>query len=207
MQNTNHVNVFAGTLVDRSQYSDAQVGRKASFKIGKKHVHVRDGTASLMRRLAASGRFAIAVWSSAMPANVDAMVDGSIPADVPIAFKLDRTHCVSAPKQGKSHATLKDLNTIWRHASLNPHRKWNEGNTVLIDDSPSKAARNPSNVLPVTTFELKPVVQGGGERAEDTVLDELCGMLLEWKDGVTAQQWCKTNYSRCVCFVLCNYST
>jgi hypothetical protein len=183
------------------------LGRKAAFKIGKKHVHVREGTASLMRRLAASGRFAIAVWSSAMPANVDAMVDGSIPADVPIAFKLDRTHCVAAPKHGKSHATLKDLNTIWRNESLNPQRKWNERNTVLIDDSPSKAARTPSNVLPVTTFELKPVVQGGGGRAADTVLDELCVMLLEWKDGVTAQQWCKTNYSRCVCLVLCVYST
>lgn len=124
-----------------------------------------------------------------MPANVEAMVKGCVPSDVPLAFMLDRSHCVVAPH---SHATIKDLNRIWSDAALNPKRTWHEGNTVLIDDSPSKAARTPLNILPVSTFELKP----GGSGEKDTVLETLGGMLLQWKEGLTAQQWCKLNYSR-----------
>ena len=136
-----------------------------------------------------------------MPENVGAMVKGCVPADVPLAFALDRTHCTEAPKAGKSHATIKDLNRIWRDKQLNPHGQWDQSNTVLIDDTPSKASRTPLNIMPVSTFELKPVdnsaaaaaAAGGGN---DTVLDELCGLLLGWQQGVSAQQWCKANYSR-----------
>jgi hypothetical protein len=133
-----------------------------------------------------------------MPANVDAMVKGCVPDDVPLAFTLDRSHCIEAPLAGKSHATLKDLNRIWSDKTLNPSRLWSSRNTVLIDDSPSKAARTPSNLLPVPTFELKPLGRGGGGGGggDDTVLETLGDMLMGWKVGVDAQQWCKENYTR-----------
>jgi len=80
------------------------------------------------------------------------------------------------------------------------------GSTVLIDDSPPMAARTPFNVMPVPTFELKPISEGGGGGGggggSDVVLETLCNMLLDWKEGVSAQQWCKQNYSRCRLCVL-----
>jgi hypothetical protein len=131
-----------------------------------------------------------------MPANVEAMVRGCVPSDVALEFTLNRTHCTLA---GKAHATLKDLNVIWSNESLNPHRLWHEGNTVLIDDSPSKASLTPFNVLPVPTFQLVPVTHAKdvGSGSSDNVLETLCDMLLEWSDGLSAQQWCKRHYSRC----------
>jgi hypothetical protein len=88
--------------------------------------------------------FAVGVWSSAMQVNVSGLITlvfGTRRSE--LLFELDQGSCVSVPHPHTTKKPLfkKPLARVWK---LHPSY---EGQTLLIDDSPLKAADNPPHVL------------------------------------------------------------
>ncbi|KAI8062411.1 HAD-like domain-containing protein [Gongronella butleri] len=122
-----------GTLVSRTAKSAslyARPGHKAFFDYLFKH-------------------FAVMVWSSAQPHNVDKMC--RIFGDHRDQLELEWTRM----DFGLSHAdyrrkviTLKDLERVWKALP-----RFNYSNTILIDDSTQKAVLQPFNHLCIREFD------------------------------------------------------
>jgi hypothetical protein len=51
--------------------------------------------------------------------------------------------------------SIKNLAVIWESKDLNPHGIFGPHNTLLVDDTPSKARRNPENLLWIPSFSLE----------------------------------------------------
>ncbi|KAF8408224.1 hypothetical protein HHK36_007369 [Tetracentron sinense] len=105
-------------------------------------------------------RFDVGVWSSRMKRNVDSVVDflmGDMKNN--LLFCWDQSHCTetgyNTVENRHKPLVLKELHKLWeKHESNLPWEKgeYNESNTLLLDDSPYKALRNPPNtaVFPYT---------------------------------------------------------
>lgn len=91
--------------------------------------------------------FDVAVWSSAMQRNVTKLIDYAFGAERRnmLVCELDQGSCPQEkhpdPK-AKKPLFLKPLSCVWK-----AHPQYNESNTLLIDDTPAKAGRNPLNLL------------------------------------------------------------
>ena len=57
---------------------------------------------------------------------------------------------------GVAHETVKDLECLWAQ-----HPAFDAANTVLIDDSPTKASLQPENLLLLPSFDEDPPAAGG----------------------------------------------
>jgi hypothetical protein len=71
-----------------------------------------------------------------------------------LQFILDRTHCENAPIGIKSNDVVKNLNLIWDSPEWSQNGRWNERNTILIDDSIGKARKNPKNLLLAPEYDV-----------------------------------------------------
>ena len=99
--------------------------------------------------------FTVVVWSTAMARNVAPLVDlifdassqGSSQGSSHPAAVLDNSHCeptgMRHPENRHKPLVLKRLSAAWQHERVAALGPFCESNTVLLDDSPYKAARNP----------------------------------------------------------------
>lgn len=91
-------------------------------------------------------RFSVAIWSSAMQHNVEALIEWTLGKERRgrLAFEWDQSRCPQEKHPTHSHKPLflKPLQDVWTQ-----YPTWNESNTLLVDDSPLKAKRNPPNLL------------------------------------------------------------
>ncbi|KAL8090561.1 hypothetical protein AgCh_039858 [Apium graveolens] len=97
-------------------------------------------------------RFNVGVWSSRLKRNLDPVIDYVFGNNYKskLAFQWDQEHCTNTGLKvaGNNHKPLflKEIKKLWEDPEL---RKvigdLNETNTLLIDDSPYKAQKNPDN--------------------------------------------------------------
>eukprot|EP00742_Colponemidia_sp_Colp-10_P001423 GILJ01001531.1.p1 GENE.GILJ01001531.1~~GILJ01001531.1.p1 ORF type:complete len:257 (-),score=22.32 GILJ01001531.1:972-1742(-) len=144
-----------GTLLER--LSGKVANPKPAHKIvNKRKVWLRPGLDALRNFIfeedQARGHFDVAVWSSAMSQNTRPMIDAVFGAHRQhLLFDYHREHTVpDESPHAKAHATLKDLQSIW-----GKFPEYGPTNTVLIDDSASKAAKQPNNhiLIPEYAYE------------------------------------------------------
>ncbi|GFZ00352.1 nucleic acid/nucleotide binding protein [Actinidia rufa] len=104
--------------------------------------------------------FCVGVWSSRNKRNVDAVLDflmGKFKSN--LLFCWDQSHCTDTGfktvENKDKPLVLKELNKLWeKHVPDLPWERgeYNESNTLLLDDSPYKALRNPPHtaIFPYT---------------------------------------------------------
>lgn len=97
--------------------------------------------------------FELGIWSSRMKVNVDAVVD-ILMKDLRrhLVFCWDVSKCTTTNcatlENNRKPLVLKELKKLWNKED--PNLPWEQGefspsNTLLVDDSPYKALRNPPN--------------------------------------------------------------
>lgn len=93
--------------------------------------------------------FHVAIWSTAKRENVQSLAELVLGANYAqrVAFVWTQTQCTNTglfhPQERHKPVFLKELRRVWEHPELAP--KFNSSNTLLIDDTPYKAALNPPN--------------------------------------------------------------
>ncbi|RUP06380.1 NLI interacting factor-like phosphatase-domain-containing protein [Jimgerdemannia flammicorona] len=102
----------------------------------------------------AFAHFDVMVWSSAQPENVNRMTEffGSHKKDL-IATWDRKSFDLSPAQYNKKSLTIKNLEAIW-NKSIAVHR-YDQTNTILVDDSPLKAQLQPFNCLHLPEFDKK----------------------------------------------------
>eukprot|EP00743_Colponemidia_sp_Colp-15_P010884 GILK01012055.1.p1 GENE.GILK01012055.1~~GILK01012055.1.p1 ORF type:complete len:266 (-),score=23.88 GILK01012055.1:170-943(-) len=141
-----------GTLLERLAGKAANP-KPAHKLINKRKVWLRPGLNALWNFVfeedQARGQFDVAVWSSAMTQNTQPMIDFVFGVHREhLLFDYHREHTVpDRSRHAKTYATLKDLQSVWAK-----YPQYGPTNTVLIDDSPSKAAKQPNNHILVPEF-------------------------------------------------------
>ncbi|KAE8652437.1 uncharacterized protein LOC101219396 [Cucumis sativus] len=109
-------------------------------------------------------RFEVGIWSSRTWRNLNMLVKFLMrDSRHKLLFCWDQSHCTptrfNTLENNKKPLVLKELKKIWEN--LEPNLPWKKGefhesNTLLLDDSPYKALRNPANtaVFP-TSYRYK----------------------------------------------------
>jgi hypothetical protein len=145
------------------------------------------------------------VWSSAQPQNVSSMVDELLATAFPaedtadgrrarLLAVWDRTRFGLSPAQYDNKTQVyKRLTWVWADPSIQsqyPGRKfdekrpmsWGQHNTLLLDDSPLKAAAEPHNLVEIPEFSNLP------EQRDEDVLAQVARYLDEakWYKDVSA---------------------
>jgi hypothetical protein len=107
-----------------------------------------------------SNNFAVMVWSSAQPKNVDKMVRAAFGSyEKKLVAKWTRKHLnLSDQDYYQKVDTIKDLEKVWRELNNNkpttfPQIVWDQTNTILIDDSYLKAKLQPYNAIHLPDFD------------------------------------------------------
>lgn len=104
--------------------------------------------------------FWVVIWSSARPENVERMVTTLLPPDdlrqVVAVWGRDMFNLSPADYNARVQC-YKRLTTLWNNPVVRasfPHEggRWNQGNTVLIDDSAEKARSEPHNAITLPEF-------------------------------------------------------
>ncbi|XP_026385281.1 uncharacterized protein LOC113280897 isoform X1 [Papaver somniferum] len=136
-----------GILVDI--VSNVPDGYKADTFIARKALFKRPFCDDFLKFLFQN--FNVGVWSSRTKRNVDSVVDfvmGDMKKN--LLFCWDQYHCTdtgySTLENWQKPLVLKELKKLWnKHDRSLPWEKgaYNESNTILLDDSPYKALRNP----------------------------------------------------------------
>lgn len=117
-------------------------------------------------------RFQVMVWSAARPNNVDTMCKQLFPGKsrnrLIAEWGRDKMG-LSAQDYNMRTQVYKRLETVWNDTSIqachplrNYGRKWDQSNTVLIDDSREKGRSHPYNLIKVPEFE-------GQQESEDVL--------------------------------------
>ncbi|TLS25048.1 hypothetical protein PpBr36_07414 [Pyricularia pennisetigena] len=108
-------------------------------------------------------RFWVAVWSSAQPANVDAMIDNLIvdkaQRDRLVAVWGRDRFGLSSHDYAQRVQVYKRLTRLWvdanvaaSHPGIAQGERWDQTNTILVDDSVEKARSEPHNLVCVPEF-------------------------------------------------------
>jgi hypothetical protein len=121
---------------------------KPSFTIGNFKCFVRPGVRKFLKWV--HHHFDVAVWSSTMPHNTIPIVRhiwGKKMKDLKFIFSQRQCTHIGTMDDGKP-IFLKELKYVWEMFPW-----YDETNTVLIDDSPYKVARNP----PQTSIHPEPL--------------------------------------------------
>ncbi|KAI9344117.1 HAD-like domain-containing protein, partial [Pilaira anomala] len=103
--------------------------------------------------------FTVMVWSSAQSYSVRNMCKMFEPYKPQIVW--DRSHLGLAPADFNSNVeTVKDLEKVWKKLS-----DFNPTNTIVLDDSASKLALQPYNLIKMSTFDYQDFMKSAtGER-------------------------------------------
>ena len=117
-----------------------------------------------------SHNFSVGIWTSAMEHNASVAINAAVAKRhrEKISVFLCREDCVLCPTSEDRYATIKDLSHIWKNGG-----GWDAKNTVLIDDTPEKGARQPRNVMVVPSFV------GGDMKEEDRVFRSLRRFMID----------------------------
>ncbi|CAG8635925.1 1895_t:CDS:2 [Paraglomus occultum] len=124
-----------------------------------------------------SSTFEVMVWSSAMPKNVNLMVETVFPPHYMDRLKAvwNRDSFGLTPKQyGINYLTVKDFELVWkklngdsddegRHFNTGAaakKTKWDQTNTIIIDDSTEKTQLQPHNAIHLTKFDSDRFIKG-----------------------------------------------
>ncbi|KAF2731401.1 HAD-like protein [Polyplosphaeria fusca] len=125
--------------------------------------------------------FSVMVWSSATPPNVNAMVQKALNNDQRSRL-LDicarNTFGLTAANYARNVQVYKDLCLLWgrngiqeQHPGHKTGQRWDQSNTILIDDTSLKASAQPHNLLEISEFEATP------EQMKGDVLKQVAGYL------------------------------
>ncbi|GAN08156.1 NLI interacting factor family phosphatase [Mucor ambiguus] len=98
--------------------------------------------------------FEVMVWSSARQQNVEKMCHIFTK---PLKLVWSRNHLKLSQHQFDSNVdTIKDLDIVWEYFS----NEYNATNTIVLDDSPSKLAHQPYNLIHIRTFNHEEIREG-----------------------------------------------
>lgn len=107
--------------------------------------------------------FKVVIWSSARPENVNKMVHKLLPGEqrtqLVAVWGRDRMG-LSMADYSKRVQVYKRLERVWDDENIqlshSHQRRWDQTNTILIDDSFEKARSEPYNLIPVPEFDGSP---------------------------------------------------
>jgi NLI interacting factor-like phosphatase len=135
----------------------------------------------------------VMVYSSARPANVEAMVDTLVAKKrakkLAAIWGRDRLELTTAQYNEKIQV-YKKLEKLWADDQIQatcPDGRWSQANTVLVDDSHLKALSQPHNLLQVPEFTKKQKLTKEERRRELEVVATLRARLeeLRWTHDVS----------------------
>jgi hypothetical protein len=139
----------------------------------------------------------VMIWSSARPENVTAMCQRIFTEEqremLVGEWARDKLHLTDDQYDNKVQV-YKQLSWVWEDASVQQNAtswkslqgKWDQSNTVLLDDTALKAAAEPYNLIEVPEFG------SDGDNHEDGVLSQVAGYLEELKYAVNASYFMRT---------------
>lgn len=135
-------------------------------KTRTKYIYLRPGAISFLEWLLE--HFDVGVWTSCIEQNARDIVNAAIPYQLRSRFKFlfHRGHCELVP--GPGYKSIKDLRKVWERFSA-----YGAHNTHAIDDTESKYARQPENLV-----LLKEWKAGDSEDIELPKLQKRLGHLL-----------------------------
>ncbi|KIV85613.1 hypothetical protein, variant 1 [Exophiala sideris] len=147
---------------------------------------IRPGVTQLLDYL--FNNHVVMVYSSARPDNVSGMVNNLIHpnqrkemAGIWARDKLDLTY----QQYNNKVQVYKKLEKIWAdnavQSKAEPGTKWNQTNTVLVDDSQIKGLAQPHNLLQVPEFENNAPKEGGAALREWQLKEQAIVKSLELK--------------------------
>jgi hypothetical protein len=101
--------------------------------------------------------FEVGVWSSARPKTVENMCRLFGDYKKQLSFIWNRENMGLTKEEYSSNvSTIKDLQLIWKHFGKGPDSNvYNSKNTILLDDSITKAILQPYNSIEIGTFNHK----------------------------------------------------
>jgi len=124
---------------------------------GKRDIILRPYMERFMRYIFdSSNSFAVMVWSSAQPKNVDKMVRAAFGSyEKKLVAKWTRKHLnLTDQDYYQKVETIKDLEKVWQELNKNKSTTvWDQTNTILIDDSYVKAKFQPFNAIHLPDFD------------------------------------------------------
>ncbi|TPX30939.1 hypothetical protein SmJEL517_g05595 [Synchytrium microbalum] len=164
----------------RAAHQNPFLPPKASFKCNKAPVYVRPHLGVFLEFLFEN--FAVAAWTSAQPSNAKALATGAFGQYFEqLEFLWDRTHCSEVRGGRHDHSSIKDLRKIWDadgRDKLDSTRTWSARNTILLDDTASKASYTTENHLKIPTFT---VLNATNDQSKDRILLNVMNYLLDLK--------------------------
>ncbi|KAL2622997.1 hypothetical protein R1flu_003202 [Riccia fluitans] len=138
-----------GLLLDTYFQAEQLPERPHDAKVNRFYVYKRNGCEDFVQFCLEN--FTVGVWSSAREHNVHSLVEFMFKESMEkLAFIWHQEHCTDTklkhPENKYKPVFLKELSKLWD--KCDPALPWEKGdfgpsNTVLIDDSPYKALRNP----------------------------------------------------------------
>jgi len=142
-----------GLLVWRARKGNVDLKslpRKPDATIGQFHVFARPHLRDFL--VWCSERFHVAVWSTAISRNLQPVVDWAWDGLQPPVVVFDQSHCTETDVAHPDDATetrfllLKELSRLWQDARIvSALGRIGPSETLLVDDSPYKAAANPAH--------------------------------------------------------------
>jgi NLI interacting factor-like phosphatase len=136
----------------------------------------------------------VMVYSSARPENVQAMVDAlaSKKRAKSLAAVWGRDKLELTPAQYNEKVQVyKKLEKVWQderiQATCPGKQRWNQTNTVLVDDSHLKALSQPHNLIQVSEFTTKKKLNKEEKKREQEVVASVRAKLeeLKWSHDVS----------------------
>ena len=94
---------------------------------------------------------AVAVWTSCVRENAEAIVENLFSGRPSLLFVWNREECEKIP-QSENYGTIKNLERVWRRC---PDGEYGAHNTLLVDDSEEKAQRQLENHVWVPEFHVE----------------------------------------------------
>ena len=134
--------------------------------------------------------FYLAIWSSARPANVDKMVSGLLSPEQQERCLViwGRDHFGLSEEDYNSRVQCyKRLDKLWNdpriaasHPDAGSGGRWDQSNTVLVDDSEEKARSEPHNILALPEYT-------GSDNEVEEVLPQVHDYLntLAWQEDIS----------------------
>ena len=147
---------FNGTLLHRLKKTGSErINSKPDFGVNGYKCFLRPYANKFLQRLFQMPGVEVGVWTSCQARNAQ-LIHARLFTESQresLVFLWDRRYCDNAPAGIKSKNVEKNLSKVWGSRIVNMDGKWDERNTVLIDDSPSKFKKTPFNGLRIPEFD------------------------------------------------------
>jgi hypothetical protein len=122
------------------------------------HVYLRPGIRKLFNHI--FNQYDVGVFTSMMPQNVAKVIEHVFRSHKPkIKFVLSRAFCDIDPNGAEAHDTIKRIEKIFPHKTINPECLYTRSGTVIIDDSISKSRENIENAIIVKPFDIDAITK------------------------------------------------